>query len=142
MRGFTLIEILVVLLLAALMLALVPPLFSSSVSRAGMSALAEKVAASLRRTRSQAVFRGESVPWHLDIEQGIFQIGDAGRKQQLNKDVSITLTTARSEMQGEAIAAIRFYPDGGSTGGEITLQQDKRRKTISVDWITGRIGVE
>jgi len=133
---------LVVLVLASMLLLLVPPLFSSSVTQAGLQSLAEKVAASLRRTRSQAVFRGESVPWQLDLDQGIFQIGSTGKEHRIDKGISVSLTTARSEMLSEEKAAIRFYPDGGSTGGEIRLQQGDRRKTVRVDWITGRIRVE
>ncbi len=41
-----------------------------------------------------------------------------GRKQiDLPEGVDVTITTARSEVTSESVSGIRFFPDGGSTGG-------------------------
>ncbi len=142
MRGFTLVEMLVVLVLASLMLLLIPPLFSGSVARVNLNSQAEQVSVSLRRARSQAVASADSVPWIMDVEEHSYQIGTSGKPRQLDKNIEITFTTARSEIQEEGRAAIRFYPDGGASGGQIKLQREKSHKTISIDWLTGGIHVE
>ena len=36
-------------------------------------------------------------------------------------DVTVSAVGARSEMPGEGAVGIRFFPDGGSTGGSVTL---------------------
>jgi general secretion pathway protein H len=35
--------------------------------------------------------------------------------------------------------SILFFPDGGSTGGRLTLATGDRRRLIAVDWLTGRV---
>ena len=49
-RGFTLLELLVVLALATLLIALVPPLISAALPGVELKSSARKVAASVRRT--------------------------------------------------------------------------------------------
>ena len=143
MRGFTLVEMLVVLLLVSLLLLLVPPLFSNSLTRVNMNTQAEKLSVSLRRARSQALARAEPVPWILDVEEHFYQIGLQGKPNRIDEKIQISLNTEQLEVQEEGQkAAIRFYPDGGATGGEVLLQQADYRKKISVDWLTGRIHVE
>ena len=51
------------------------------------------------------------------------------------------LFTARSEQLSEKGGAIRFFPDGSSTGGRITLSIDSMRYLVNVDWLTGRVKV-
>ena len=142
MRGFTLVEMLVVLMLASLMLLLVPPLFSGSVARVSLGSQAEKMQVSLRRARSQAIASARAVPWILDVNEHVYQIGTEGKTYELDDNIEIAFTTARSEIQEDGKAAIRFYPDGGATGGEIKLQREQLTKTISIDWLTGRIHAE
>jgi general secretion pathway protein H len=36
-------------------------------------------------------------------------------------------------------AAIRFFPDGSSSGGTISLSGANRDYFIGVDWLTGRV---
>jgi general secretion pathway protein H len=43
------------------------------------------------------------------------------------------------EVLNEKTGAIRFYPDGGSTGGKVTLSADGRSWTVRVGWLTGDI---
>ena len=37
--------------------------------------------------------------------------------------------------------AISFAPDGSSSGGRIERADGGRRMRVSVDWLTGRVGV-
>ncbi len=61
--------------------------------------------------------------------------------RRLPSDLEIRMLTARSEQLDESIANIRFFPDGSSTGGRITLRGGSDDYDVSVDWITGRISV-
>ena len=36
---------------------------------------------------------------------------------------------------------ICFFPDGSSTGGEVTLASSKALRYVQVDWLTGRVAV-
>jgi general secretion pathway protein H len=51
------------------------------------------------------------------------------------------LFTAQSDIVDEHVGAIRFYPDGGSTGGRVTLSAGERKFDVDVDWLTGRVAI-
>ncbi len=54
---------------------------------------------------------------------------------------SIEIITAKSELLGERRAAIRFFPEGGSTGGSIRLSDAGNAVSIEVDWLTSRVSI-
>ena len=140
-RGFTLVETLVVMVIAALVLALVGTSISRSVSGAEMRTAARKVAANLRYTRTQAILKKEEKVFMVDTEAKTYQAPD--REQvQIPEEMNVALTTARTELTGENMGGIRFYPDGGSTGGYIELETDNRIYKVSVAWLTGEVVVE
>jgi general secretion pathway protein H len=137
--GFTLVELLVVLILASLILTTVPPLLSTGVSSAEARGAARQLAASLRYTRSQAILARHETELVLDVERRIYRIPDKAREFQLADDLSITLDTARSEVIAEEQGMIRFFPDGSSTGGRITVAKGKQTYIVDVDWLSGRV---
>jgi general secretion pathway protein H len=51
------------------------------------------------------------------------------------------LFTAQKDLVNDRVGAIRFYPDGGSNGGRLTLAAGERKFEIDVDWLTGRVAV-
>ena len=139
--GFTLVEMVVVLALASLLLLLVPPLFSGGLSSAGLKSAAAQVAGGLRRARGRAILRGEETPLLLNVDERVLRIGEGGEALHLDTALSISLETARIEVSDPNEGAIRFYPDGSSTGGRITLARGERKRVVDVDWLTGRIQV-
>ncbi len=54
---------------------------------------------------------------------------------------SIKLFTAQRDVVNENVGAIRFFPDGGSNGGRITLAAGERKFDVDVDWLTGRVAI-
>ena len=140
-KGFTLVEVMVVLVIIALIMGMVATAMSRSVSSAEARAATRKLVASLRYTRARAI---------IDKGEQVFQINtDArsymapGRKMvTLPKGVDITVTTARSEITSEDVAGIRFFPDGGSTGGHIELTVNEREYRVNVAWLTGETSME
>lgn len=140
-RGFTLVELLVVMVIAALVLALVGTSISRSVSGAEMRTAAHKVAANLRYTRTQAILQKKEQVFTVDTEAKSFQAPER-EVVQLPEGMNVALTTARTELTGESVGGIRFYPDGGSTGGYVELETDNRVYKVSVAWLTGETTVE
>jgi general secretion pathway protein H len=53
----------------------------------------------------------------------------------------VELNTARSELTSETAGGIRFYPDGGSTGGNVRLEANGRVYQVNVAWLTGEASV-
>lgn len=140
-RGFTLIELLVVLALMALVVVVASPLISTAFPGTELKVAARDLAAGLRYARSQAITRNAEVEFVLDVANGRFAIGGGKEIGDLPSGLDISLVTARSETFGETTGAIRFFPDGSSTGGGIRLAGGAREYHVMVDWLTGRVSV-
>lgn len=140
-RGFTLVELLVVLVIASLVLALVGTSISRSISGAEMRTAARKLATSIRYTRTRAIIGKSEQVFLVDTEQRSYTA--PGRQPvSLPKEMNILLTTARSELTSETVGGIRFYPDGGSTGGSVELESNGRIYTVNVLWLTGEASLQ
>jgi general secretion pathway protein H len=139
--GFTLVELLVVLVIIALMLGLVGTSISRNISGAEMRTAASKVAASMRYTRTQAILKKSEQVFLVDTENRTYQAGERDA-EELPEGMKVELNTARSELTSETAGGIRFYPDGGSTGGNVRLEANGRIYRVNVAWLTGEASVE
>ena len=140
-RGFTLVEVMVVMVIVALIMGMVATSMSRSISRAEARAASRQLMASLRYTRAQAIIEKAEQVFQVNIENRSYQA--PGRKPvKLPEGVDITVTTARSEITSEDVAGIRFFPDGGSTGGHIELLVNEREYRVNVGWLTGEASME
>lgn len=139
--GFTLVELLVVLVIVSLALALVGTSISRSISGAEMRNAARKVAASLRYTRTQAILTKSEKVFLVDTEKRTFRAGDRAA-EELPEGLNVELNTARSELTSESAGGIRFYPDGGSTGGNVRLEANGRVYQVNVTWLTGEASLQ
>ncbi len=140
-HGFTLVELLVVLVIASLMLALVGTSISRNVSGAEMRQAARKVAAALRYTRTHAILDKSQQVFLVDTEKRSYKAGDRPA-ETLPEGMSVQLNTARSELTSETAGGIRFFPDGGSTGGNVLLEANGRVYRVDVAWLTGEASVQ
>lgn len=134
--GFTLVEMIVVLMIVALMMALIGTSISRSISGAEMRTAAHKVAASLRYTRTKAILSKSEQVFLLDTESLEYKAADR-EPVVLPEGMNAELNTARSELTSETAGGIRFFPDGGSTGGNVRLEANGRVYRVNVAWLTG-----
>lgn len=136
--GFTLLELLVVMVLMGLMYTLVPPMFTSG-GGAELRAAARQLAAGLRKTRNQAIISRQEAVLTVDVAARQFRVAGDARQFTLPREAQVNVFTAKSEAVDDKVAAIRFYPDGSSTGGGITLVNGGRQFRVDVDWLTGNV---
>lgn len=134
-------ELLVVLALIAVLMALVPPLLQGGVSGAELKGSARKLAAALKYVRSYAITNHKEAVLTVDMERRYFSMTGRRRQYPLPDNMDISLVTARSELETESIGKIRFFPDGTSTGGRITLSQGERKYKVDVNWLTGQVAI-
>lgn len=140
-RGFTLLELLVVLVIGVLLVSLAPPLLSGLSGATELRGAARQVAAGLRSARNEAVSRQREATLTLDLEQRRFGVTGDPREIVLPEGLGIRLYTAQAEVVDGATGGIRFFPDGSSTGGAITVSGSQRAYRVSVDWLTGAITI-
>lgn len=139
--GFTLLEMLVVLALLAMVYALVPPMITVGGSTTELKAGARQVAAGLRNARSRAIVSRGEATLTLDVEARNFRLSGDDTPRNLPRQAQIGVFTAQGEVVDANTAAIRFYPDGSSTGGRVTLSMGERKFHIDVDWLTGQVEI-
>ena len=138
-RGFTLLELLVALSIAALLMAITPPLISSVFPGVQLKGAARELAAALRYAHDRAIVQQEESIVSLDVEDRKYTVSGRKRVYSLPEKIELSLYTALSEQTDSTTAAIRFYPDGSSTGGGVTLSYGERAYRIDIDWLTGRV---
>lgn len=135
------IELLVVMVIMAMAYGLVSPLVSSGVAGTELKASARQLAAGLRKARSEAISHRREEALTIDVENRQFQIGGNAKTYKLPKSVAIELFTAQSERINASVASIRFFPDGGSTGGRVTVSARDRSYGVDVNWLTGQVQI-
>ena len=60
----------------------------------------------------------------------------------LPSELAVAVTSA-AELNKSGLAVIRFYPEGGSSGGEVSIDMPGRSGVrIVVDWLLGGISQE
>jgi general secretion pathway protein H len=139
--GVTLLELLIVLMLMGIIAALTVPTFRGGVSTTQLKSAAREVAAGLRLARDQAIARRAEAVLELDVTARAFRVLPDPRVHALPTGIDIKLFTAQSDLVNDRVGAIRFYPDGGSNGGRVTLAAGERHFDVDVDWLTGRVAI-
>ena len=139
--GFTLLELLVVLVIMGFSMALVPPMLARSADRASLRSAAQSVSSELRLARSQAVARRQVESVIFDLEARQFGRVSARSRKSLPRQATVVVESARAA-RVDGLAAFRFFPTGGSTGGEVLLRGPAGGYRIAVNWLTGRVLTE
>lgn len=141
-RGFTLLELIVVLAIVGLILALIPGLMLRTQPGLDVEVAARALADGLRQTRGQAMLSNREEVFSVDVEQRLFRAGRDQPLKQLDRAIELHLYTAAAELIDAESGRIRFFPDGSSTGGAIGLSLGGQQSQVSVDWLTGQVAIE
>jgi general secretion pathway protein H len=139
-RGFTLLELLVTLAVLSLALVLILGYKAPWSTRLSLKGTAATLASELRLARSEAIAGNRPVSFVVDLDAHRYRVGD-GAVRHLPRRITIALLTVAGERLGKTTGAIRFNPDGSSTGGRIALAEGGQRIAIGIDWLSGRVSV-
>ena len=161
--GFTLLELIVVLVLISVMAAFVGPKLTGSMSNMGLKTACKTISASLRYARSRAT--SERIPYAalfdfennrltIEADQNSFKEdaekeGDdeadknKPRSYLLPDGVELEKAISGGDEFDSEIFKIVFFPAGCSSGGDVILRNErKKRYKIGVDYITGAVQLE
>ncbi len=178
-KGFTLLELLVVLVIVGLLAGVVAPRLMGALTGMNLKTEAKKVAASLRYARSRAASEKKTFRVIFSLEENALAVvhleeeaagedplspmteeetdPEAGESEEeekseksekprvynLTEGVTLVRTEEIEELIDEEQYHIDFYPAGNSSGGEVTLGDDREsRYTLTVDFITGSVHME
>ena len=139
--GFSLVEMLAVLALIALIMRLVGGSIVRNLDSVKTRRAGKDVMTALRYTRGQAIITRQEQWLEINIEKMTYK-APGQDAVTLPEGVDITVKTALSDILDESTGRVRFFPDGSSTGGRITLLAGRREWLITVAWLTGEIKLE
>ena len=139
--GFTLIELTLVMVIAGLLFTVALPNLSALSESLAYRGAIRNVMSAAQSARRQSARTGEPVdlliyPEHKALEVSGGRIG----LQELPESISLVVTSAVEVSPGPDVAAIRFYPFGGSTGGDIEIGGPGGGVTlVQVGWLMGDV---
>ena len=138
-RGFTLIEMTVVMAVVALVASLVVA-STPGTGRAGLKAVTMEAVALLRRERESAILSRTD---HRVILDGAARalIGEGGERVFVPSDVAVDLLGVDDLWSGRVPVAL-FHPDGASTGAVLRFSREAAEYEIRVNWYTGGVSVK
>jgi general secretion pathway protein H len=126
--GFTLLEAMVALAIFGLISGLAFPALFQGVAGAAFDQAASGLRADLAMARAQALRTGAPVELVVDAA-GRGYGWTPGPQRELIADVALAPAGAR----------VRFYPDGSSSGGVLSLQAARRAAQFSVGPVLGEV---
>ncbi len=162
-KGFSLLELVIVLTIFALSISLVASSFSNLSKTIELKAAAKKVSGILRYYRSEAINKGLVYQVLFDSEsravkvQSVSLTEPADEKEADEKKERETIKTLyglpddvrMKELDFPSpeypcdLPAIEFYPNGGSNGGSVLLNSPERKGyRIKIHFLTGEVKIE
>ena len=148
LRGFTLLELLVVLTIAGLLLTVVPPMVSAVLPGTEMRTASRELTLALRHARLDAVSNGTTVEVMFADNPARYAVGDKPFRL-LPEDTELRIGYLASSSSNSASYReladhpyrLRFSPDGSSSGATLLLTRDGSHHAVSVGWLMGRVTV-
>jgi general secretion pathway protein H len=134
--GFTLLEMLVVLTILALVSVVVVPRLARPPDTLRLEAATRDVVGALRLTRAAAITQNVEMTLIIDTDKRTVA-SPAIQHRVLASDIVVQLKIAKPEQVAPSRGGFRFFPDGSSTGGDLTLTMRDRKMTVCVNWMTG-----
>jgi prepilin-type N-terminal cleavage/methylation domain-containing protein len=146
-RGFTLVEVVVVLVFIGLIASLTTPFLMSTLDRIKHQAETRKINSALRFARSEAIARKVVFTFNGDMDNRQYWIAAKEKSRAtsvrtLAPGYAMAHVTGDDETIKQGNFAINFFPRGNSNGGAIRVTKRPSDKTdtayeITIDAITG-----
>lgn len=156
-RGFTLVEIMIVVIIVAVMFAVALPSLRGVNDNNRLRASVRELTNLMKYARTEAVFSGRTTEVFLDTEHHEFWLdlrrpvergsekkkGSMERRRGLEKKVAFdAINAVEQNILKKGIIAVDFYPDGTASPTLISLKNDREtRYTVEVIRSTGQIEI-
>jgi general secretion pathway protein H len=131
-RGFSLAELIVVLAILSIVAVAVAPLAPSWRRGPPIDLAARELVTGLRTARAAAIYGNRETVFTLDGAAGQYWSDGAPAPKALPARINAAFAP------GAPHGRIRFFPDGGASGGTIVLRDAQRSASIRIDSLSGR----
>lgn len=140
-QGFTLIELTVVLLIVVLGFSVIGINISSGNQSSQLKAVTRDLASALRYARGQALISHDEITVAINLAENTYQISSREKRYHFSDEIEVTLIIAQDEFKDDEVGQLRFYADGSSSGGRITLEWGDLINKIDVNWLSGKVEI-
>lgn len=138
--GYTLVELLVVLVILSIAMAGSVMFSLQQSGKASLPRLSSQIASLIGSASTRSVLTQREVL--VVVDPVAREISTTGEDLiRIPDRFSMEIITAKSEVLNTGDAALRFFPEGGSTGGSIRLLDGDKAILINVDWLTSRVSI-
>lgn len=137
-QGLGLLEMLLVLALAAGVAALTAAAIGQGGEGRQLRAAVRELSSALREARARALVEGRVQQVRIDPAARTWE-GAGGRHGTLPEGLRVRFTGAAQLQPAPGVGVIAFHPDGGASGGRIELQGRRAGWRLDVAWLTGQV---
>ena len=150
--GFTLIELVLVLLLVGLIAGLTLPFVASTLDRIKLQSEVRQIASALQFARSEAISKKTLYTFNINIDKNQYWLGIPKREEvtqakSIDETVRILDYQKADETLTEGSFMILFYPGGNSSGGTLRFisindKDEENIYAVIIYPVTGKSKVE
>ena len=141
-KGFTLIEIILVIFLMTLIVGMSAAVFTRSIPSQQAFSTAREIMATFRQARSEAISRGSWQSVVIDMENRNFGIEGKTAKRKIPDSVSVKIAdSVNGTLIGGAYRFV-FSPSGVAEGGKILITAGRQKIVLDIDPVVGMVFVE
>ena len=141
-QGFTLLELILALGIMALGVAVVFPFFNASRAGYQLQAAAYEIASQLREARAAAQARNVDQAFMIDVGNRRMWIEGHDARRSLSARLAVDVEVPIAEQLAANLVRVRFFADGGASGGKFLLRDGGRQAIVTVNWLTGDVRVQ
>ncbi len=140
-RGFSLLELIMVLVIAGLLAAIVIPSLPGALESARLRSTAGELRAVLTLARTLAVSEARSRIVVCDFVRGEYGFDADERRWLMPEGIRLAAIRLGDDDKENGVVRVRFYPDGSADETEVALSSSGGgRIRVSVDPLTGIVG--
>ncbi|MEK9655323.1 MAG: GspH/FimT family pseudopilin [Halieaceae bacterium] len=148
-KGFTLLELMVVIAMISALLLITGPSMGTLMQTVEYREAVRQLVSANQKARRTARATGRAVDVVIDPHQNRFAVTAEPERlvpedyTVLADDLEFEVVFAEEVSPGKGLAAIRFYPEGGASGGEVLIQRPSGAGVkLTIDWLIGDVRQE
>ncbi len=137
-HGFTLLEMLIVMVLIALIMGLTTLFFSNTLTANKLSAAARELSATIHYAHQLTQIDGAGKKLYIDLDARQYGIDGRSRKS-IDSDITVRVLDPYAGEIRKGTYSLTFQPAGPVQGGTIILAGKKKEIRIIIDPVVGSV---
>jgi general secretion pathway protein H len=100
---------------------------------------ARDIVSALRYARGMALMSHRETAVSFNLNENSYTVNNRDKVFTIPETIKVTVVTTQSQLLGQNQGSIRFFADGSSTGGRVSLKRGENVWQIDINWLTGQI---